>query len=232
MRLTRRSSSRVIRQYLLIAAAITVLVFAACAPAWAYEPPPAPDGTLPSAPNQAPVADPAAQPAPVEAPAVDWHRQRRHSEETYWYGWQTLIADGASLVVVPIIAGSTESEALAFVALGGYLLAPPIIHAAHGRWGITFASLGLRIGLPVVAALVGAAVDQDCRDFCAGPVVGLIAGIGGAVTLDAALLSDEKVSDEDRDAAAARAARRGFAFTPLLAPRKEGGVDVGLAATF
>ena len=230
-----RSSSRAIRQYLLIAAAVAVIIGAACAPAWASEPPPVADGTLPPAPTQQPEGA-APQPAPVAAapPLADWH-QRRRTPETYWYGWQTLIADGTSLIVLPVVAGATQSEALLGMAVGGYFLAPPIIHAVHGRWGMTFASLGIRLGLPTVGILLGAAVDQDsCRDFClpVGAAIGFLVGVGGAVTIDAALFSDEKIDTDERDAAAARAKRRGFSWTPVLGPRKEGGFDVGLGATF
>jgi hypothetical protein len=183
------------------------------------------------------VTEAAPQAAPVAAapPVADWHRRRRHTEETYWYGWQTLIADGTSLVVLPVLGGATQSEALLGMAVGGYFLAPPVIHAVHGRWGMTFASLGIRLGLPTVGVLLGAAADQDeCGgDLClpVGAAIGFIIGIGGAVTIDAALLSDEKIDTEERDAAA-RAKRRGFAWTPVVGPRKEGGFDVGFGAIF
>lgn len=221
-----RSSARALRQYLMVAAAIVLLLLLACAPAWAGDPLPAP----------APAPDPTVAPvAPVAAPPAEQWRRRERVEETSWYGWQVLVADGASLIVLPIGAGVSQSEILGFAALGGYLLAPPIMHGARGRWGIAAASLGLRLGVPTVGLLLGAAVDSEsCRggDFCveAGAALGFVAGILGAVALDASLLSFEKV---DVDAASDdRAKRRGFAFTPTFTPRKDGGFAFGLGATF
>lgn len=179
---------------------------------------------------------------------TDYHRGRRGAPIKHWYGWQTLIADGASLIVVPLgaaAAGSPEVAAGAFI--GGYLLAAPIIHFAHGRPGIGAASLGLRLGMPLLGLAAGALAD-DCGggDFCAvGPAIGMALGMLGAVALDASLLAYEKEEDEDdRDASTApsrqatRHARRvappakPISFAPSLAPRLEGGVTVGVAAFF
>jgi hypothetical protein len=153
--------------------------------------------------------------------------------ETEWYGWQTLIADGASLIMIPIMAGVTESEELGYVALGGYFLAPPVIHAANGRWGIGFASLGFRTGLPLVGLLVGAAADDDRNDFVpAGAIIGFVVGVLGAVALDASWLAFKKV-DVNEDISSARPTKRSaFSFTPTVAPRKEGGWTMGLGGTF
>lgn len=184
---------------------------------------------------------------------TDYHRSRRGAPVKHWYGWQTLIADGASLIVVPLgaaAAGSPEVAAGAFI--GGYLLAAPIIHFAHGRPGIAAASFGLRLGMPLLGAAAGALADGcgERGEWCvAGPVIGMALGMLGAVVLDASLLTyeNEEDDDDDRDASItpstrharhARHARRAappprpISFVPSLAPRLEGGFNVGVAAVF
>jgi hypothetical protein len=157
-------------------------------------------------------------------------------EDTEWYGWQTLVADGASLIVLPTLAGFSKSPELGVLAGAGYLLAPPFIHGAHGRWGIFAASLGLRLGMPLALAGLGALVDGDCRgDFClpVGAAIGFVSGVIGAVVLDASVLSYEKVSStsEARRTQQQRGVR-GIAWQPTVAPRTEGGFTLGLGATF
>jgi len=182
---------------------------------------------------------PAPAPAPVAAPPVPpadatWRGRVDHQEETSWYGWQTLLADGTSLLVLPIAAGVSQSSALGVVAVGGYFLAPPFIHGAHGRWGMFAASLGLRVVVPVIGGLLGAAADGDCRgELCipVGAVIGVVSGVLAAVALDASLLSYETVEPDARY----RAQRRkpgAIAWSPSLVPRKEGGLTLGLGASF
>jgi hypothetical protein len=133
------------------------------------------------------------------------------SEETRWYGWQTLIADGASFAVVAATAYN-EDAYLAEVGVVGYVVAAPIVHAAHGRPLTGLASAGLRIGLPVAGALAGLAV-ADCSaeaHFCGlgEALAGLVAGIAGAIAIDAAVLAREPAPRE-------RPPNR-FALTPTL----------------
>ncbi len=179
----------------------------------------------PATPTSPPAAAPAAAPLP---------RGFEREEETSWYGWQTLIADGTSLLVLPIVAGVTQSPTLGAVAVGGYFLAPPFIHGAHGRWGIFAASLGLRVGMPVVGGLLGAAAQGDCRgDLCipVGAAIGVAIGVLGAVALDAALLSYEPEEHDPRYRGQPTKPSQ-TAWSPTIAPRKEGGFTLGLGATF
>ena len=205
-----------------LAALVLIAAIATSARARADEP------ATPTSPPAA--ADPAA--APVAAPLP---RGFERGEETTWYGWQTLIADGTSLLVLPIVAGVTQSPTLGAVAFGGYVLAPPFIHGAHGRWGIFAASLGLRVGMPVLGGLLGAAAEGgDCGgDICVpvGAAIGVAIGVLGAVALDASLLSYE--TDEPDPRYRARAEKPShLAWSPTIAPRKEGGFTLGLGATF
>lgn len=146
-------------------------------------------------------------------------------EETRWYGWQTLIADGVSIAILfPVPPAG----------LAGYALGGPIIHAAHGRWGVTFASLAMRVLTPPLGAIIGAGLDtKSCNngDFICIPtglVVGLFIGAGVAIAVDAAFLSNETVKEEP--AAPKKSARRPF-VVPVLAPRP-GGADVGVVGRF
>ena len=172
----------------------------------------------------------------AEPPAVTGGPRRHEREvETEWYGWQTLIADGTSVLVLPIVAGFARSPTLGVVALGGYFLAPPFIHGAHGRWGMFAASLGLRVVMPVVGGLLGAAVEGgDCGgDICVpvGAALGVAVGALGAVALDASLLSYETVDADPRYRGRSRKPGD-LAWSPTIAPRKEGGFTLGLGATF
>ena len=181
-----------------------------------------------------PTSPPAASPAAPPAFAGEQRRLDRE-EETTWYGWQTLAADGTSLLVLPTVAGVTQSAELGVVALAGYFLAPPFIHGAHGRWGIFAASLGLRVGMPFVGGLLGSAADADCSgELCipVGAAFGVVLGALGAVALDASLLSYEKVETDARGATARRSNPSHLAWSPTLAPRKEGGFTLGLGASF
>ncbi|HSO40490.1 MAG TPA: hypothetical protein VLT33_48520 [Labilithrix sp.] len=168
----------------------------------------------------------------VAAPSV----VRTH---THWYGWQTLLVDGASLLVLPAVAMTSDSAGggLLLVAGGGYLLGGPIVHLAHGEVARAFASLGLRAGLPLVGGFVGvAAAKENCRgELCGlgGAFVGAALGMVAATIIDPAALAYEKVEDEssarsDRPAPV----RSRVALSPLAGPRKEGGFDVGLGGTF
>jgi hypothetical protein len=166
--------------------------------------------------------------APVGSRPID------REEETSWYGWQTLAADGTSLLVLPIAAGVSQSPALGVVAVAGYFLAPPFIHGAHGRWSMFAASLGLRVLTPVLGGLLGSALDHDCRgDLCipVGAGIGVAVGVLGAVALDASLLSYETVEPDPRYRGARTRPTR-VMWSPSIAPRKEGGFTLGLGAAF
>jgi hypothetical protein len=157
------------------------------------------------------------------------------------------MADGISLLVVPAVGlavadkrqGDGGGTAVALAA-GSYVLAPPIIHLAHGRAGIAAASLGLRLGAPLGGGFLGALAAGDCGgDFCrlGGAALGFILGMVVATTIDAAVLSYEtRALDEDSRNEARRAPpprpAKAISFAPTGGPRKEGGFDVGLAATF
>jgi hypothetical protein len=223
-----------------LATASALILFAA--PAAADEP------EVMGAPVPAPVTSPppATSPAPyVLQPAEPARTQKR------WYGWQTLTADGVSLSLVYAIASAnakSDNASLLLLPLGTYLLVPPIIHLAHERYGAAAGSFGLRLGLPLGGALLGGVLASSGNKSnggygaLAGAALGMVIGVGGAIAIDAAVLSREEVkpdassrlASEVRTAQTQRAAPPPYRVKvmPVLGPRLEGGIDVGLGAIF
>lgn len=75
--------------------------------------------------------------------------QQPRTTEATWYGWQVLIADVATVGLTVTAANTDASDVLIPAAFGNYLLAAPVIHAAHGNWGRAGLSLGVRTVIPV-----------------------------------------------------------------------------------
>jgi hypothetical protein len=174
------------------------------------------------------------------------------------YGGQTLLADGASLALVTVGAilprGSTVDAVCQDTGFFGYLLATPVIHAAHRRWDMFGLSLGMRVlGIPLVSllgAVVGYAawhpkepatsdydgtrIDNSAPSPYDGAVIGLVAGLGvGIITvtvLDAAVLAREK-RPSSTPAAPHAAPAPSLRLTPSLSFARGGGT-VGLGGTF
>jgi hypothetical protein len=131
---------------------------------------------------------------------------------TEWYGWQTLLADGASIGLIiggGVATGSGSNSSigsmLSTVGSLGYLIGGPIVHLANGRPLPALGSLGLRAGLPVGGGLVGilvglAACDRSSGgDFGSGLCVvalgalGFVGGAIAAIAADAAWLARKPV---------------------------------------
>jgi hypothetical protein len=148
----------------------------------------------------APAAPASAQPEPAE-PAQPPAPTARATESS-WYGWQVMIADAASIAMMGSGLAARNAP-IGYLGLGGYLVAAPIVHGAHGRVGVGFASFGLRAGLPMVGAMLGYAAAGSCSReeqekllgcFFHGwgeAVAGGLVGAAGAVVIDAALLAHE-----------------------------------------
>lgn len=136
----------------------------------------------------------------VAAPEDDeeYYEDEPERPRRSWYGWQTLTADGVSTVVFfaafndEDAGGDDTNETLAWAGILGYELAPGIIHFAHRNPGRGFASMGIRLGMPLAGAFLGGAAasgchGQDCK--ASGIGVGFLLGMGGAMAIDAALLA-------------------------------------------
>jgi hypothetical protein len=141
-----------------------------------------------------------------------------------WYGWQTLLTDGAALAILMAANSDNRQEAtiegLGALAGATFLLGGPIVHWANGQTGRGFASLGIRLGTPVVGFLFLADGVENRSLFRVGLGASLlIAWIPGAIAIDAAVLARKEVP----------ASR--VSVVPLVAPTRGGGT-LGLGGTF
>lgn len=174
------------------------------APSPAAAPAPAPAPVLVPAPAEAPHDSPRAPltlgAGCADSPSGCGKERPRPSSGSRWYGYQTLITDTASVLFAFSAAATGPVGGVASVST--YVLGAPIVHLVHGNYAAFGASLGMRLGGPVIGGLGGlglGAVADDCRggggSFCSGPLVGALVGfVGGlvaAVAVDAAVLSKE-----------------------------------------
>jgi hypothetical protein len=158
----------------------------------------------------APKPQPKPKPAPPRAPStaattsaesdrVDASDDGEVEVAKRWYGGYTLGVDGASLLVF-LVAGSSDSAGLGTLGVAGYVFGGPIVHAVHGNGGRALGSLGLRIGLPLVGAAVGASSESDCDSdagFCLGQAaLGFGMGMLGAMLIDAIAIARDTVPRE------------------------------------
>lgn len=142
--------------------------------------------------------DPCVCATPAQGSVSDLDRRAaptRMVETSRWYGWQVLLADvvGGTLS----IAGAIENESGLVIAGGAVqLIGPPTIHWLHGRVGVGFASLGLRVGGPLVGGLAAAGIQVAAGYNIDWIGVGLGASAGAliAAVVDVAALSHERIS--------------------------------------
>jgi hypothetical protein len=110
-----------------------------------------------------------------------------------WYGYQTLIGDAVSDGL--IATGAWGPRGVPKIGLATYLLVAPVIHIAHGEPTRAAGSLGMRVGLLGLGAIIGrgACTDHYSKtedgDCLAEIFVGAIVGAVAAEALDAALLA-------------------------------------------
>lgn len=108
---------------------------------------------------------------------------------SHWYGGAILVVDSTALALG--IAAVAKPDAAAPLAMGAglaYLAGGPIVHARHGRTGTALGSLGLRVGIPIAAAGVGAGVGAAGESDCSGEWCGIGAIIGGIFGFGAGML--------------------------------------------
>lgn len=150
-----------------------------------------------------------------------------HAPASRWYGWQTLIADGGSVMLGVVASTSDAKHALIGLASLNYFLTPPIIHLAHDRGLPALTSLAMRPGLPLLGGLAGATLGGCGEGFCGGPAItiGLIAGYAAAVTIDVAALSWAPAERKDPQI---QSHRRSFMWTPTAAADSDS-VSLGVA---
>lgn len=176
------------------------------------------EALAPRAANDLPTFD-----EPDEGDRAGKKKRKKKKNPSGWYGWQVLITDGASIAALAVAPPAS---------VAGYALGGPIVHLAHGRLDNAAASLGTRVLLPPAFAFVAGALLDDRRggDFGGlGMLAGGAVGVVSAMALDAALYARSAPTkaatpDEERP--------RSSAFTAGVAPRREGGVDVGVGMVF
>jgi hypothetical protein len=169
--------------------------------AWADAPSSGTDET-PRASTLAPSAPFVAAPEPVS--------------QTHWYGWQTLLVDGASLGAFVggfwLKPANQDWSVVSIVGVGGYAVGAPIVHWSHGRVGVGFASLSFRVGLPALALLLASTPcsTSECSEQSLALGFGLLA-IPAAIVLDAAWLARERLPS-----GVAPSAQSAVSFVPFI----------------
>lgn len=159
-----------------------------------------------------------------------------------WYGGSILAVDVIALSVGIAGIGAVASDSsgvrdaglpILFGAGLTYVLGGPIVHATHDRLGMTFASLGLRVGVPMGGLFLGAMVGAGASEGCTGDMCGLGGVIGGGVlgfgaglitasVIDISLLAYEKVPESTTPQ---------VALVPTVDPKK-GSAGLSLMGTW
>jgi hypothetical protein len=137
-----------------------------------------------------------------------------------WYGGQTLIVEGVS--VVAVVAGiaidsplnrtrcegldsmgnciertpttaSSIADVLFYGGAGGYMLGPAFVHILHDRGGMAGASLGIRFVPPILLS-IGSFM---CFERLCGYMIPGMASVVGVAALDAGVFAYENVPREN-----------------------------------
>lgn len=154
-----------------------------------------------------------------------------------WYGWQTLLADGATIAITGLSAKLPQTEhAYGYFFAGGYFLGAPLVHLMNENFRGAGISLGLRLFLPLAGGLaglgIGTATDTNSGGFDLFPlgmaVLGAGIGMLTAVVLDAALIARTS-PPETRSALATRPHALRIVPTFGVTPRN---ASAGVAGVF
>jgi hypothetical protein len=144
----------------------------------------------------------------VEAPERRLESAKDRRNKSRWYGATVLAVDSVALGSIAFGADRNSPELIVAGAIG-YLLATPIVHAAHRKGGRAWGSVGLRLALPTAGAIVA---NDD-------PAIGAVLGAFTATAIDAIRAYAEPPARPSAPRAAI-----------LLAPsvgRNQGGVVLG-----
>lgn len=121
-----------------------------------------------------------------------------------WYGEQIMAADAAAITWVPFVlllgnlsGDHIDDDYLVPVALAGYALGGPIIHAAHQQWWQASASFGMRVGLPFVGGYIATKLSGTSDLSALGPAfVGGLSGVVTAMAVDYIFLANRPISKQ------------------------------------
>lgn len=151
-------------------------------------------------------------------------------ERTDDYRLQLVVADLAGFAAIGV-----GKEHGVLLALGNYVVTPMFIHAAHGEGTRVAASVGVRLGLPLLGGLLGSLdrnagcrqryPDGDC-DTEAMAVLGVALGVLTAMIIDDGFLGRSHRIEKPQPRWAPRIS---------LAPTRDhqvGGVSLGVARQF
>ncbi len=157
------------------------------------------------------------------------------SGEPRWYGWQTLLADGAavSAVVAAFSSGANRGGSTSFylASASAYALAAPMVHLFHRRPLVALEDVGIRLGAPAVLALVGYGLGQGDHESFVPPgglealALGAV-GVVAAIVFDSAWLANEPVAQDGTPAATSR-----ISWSPRLRITARG-PSVGIVGSF
>jgi hypothetical protein len=188
-----------------------------------------------------------AMPAFGEDPDPSDPRQRSEPEDTNWYGWQTLIFDvpAAGLTVAAFTQiGEGKNGGLASglveTAIPLFVLAPPLVHAAHERWGVAAGDFLLRgavAGFSTLVGVLGSLLNQGpcpgaIPGHCAQPVpiwtsIGIVAALGLVAGVDAGALAREPATAGSIPPRPPQAS-----WSPVIGVTPEGGRTLGIVGAF
>jgi len=136
--------------------------------------------------------------------------------QTHWYGWQTLLVDGAALGVTVggfwLRPAHQDWSVVSIAGIGAWAVGAPVVHWSHGRVGVGFASLGLRLALPALGLLLLSTPcsGSECSEQILAASLGL-AIIPAPMVLDAAWLARER-----QTSGAAQSAHGHLSLTPFV----------------
>jgi hypothetical protein len=192
------------------------------------------------------LADDPAPPARLQPPEADAEVEAK-AEPTHWYGWQTLVLDGsaAGLTVAGLTQiGEGRDQGLAVGLLGTaiplFVLGPPLVHAAHERWGVAAGDFLLRGVVAAVSTGLGilGSIQNDApcpiavESHCGQPVplgtsMGIVAVLGAVAAVDASALAREPVT-----AGSVRPLPPQARWSPVVGVTLGGGRSFGIAGAF
>jgi hypothetical protein len=129
--------------------------------------------------------------------------------ETHFYGYQTLIADVASLAAlgVGLSYNTTASDLVSASGTIGYAIATPVIHGVHHNPGRTVLSLGMRLGAGLLAGAYyklstpgSFSMDGDANAYkdAHGDIGAALLMLSIPALIDAALATETIVTPKER----------------------------------
>lgn len=139
------------------------------------------------------------------------YEQAKSGAKKQWYGWQTGLVHGLSVLTLLLIP--LDDDAIAPIAvplgIGGLSLGAPIVHWAHGYIGKGFGSLGLIVGgslgayfmTATTACLTGLCYEGDLGGAYAFLLIGPIGG--GVAFLTTTILDYVFLAYEENDSPSA-----------------------------